>query len=137
MKRIKKKLYKKQRHHSSNVGHIMKKYFNMISLYLKERIDFNRKIMSQYTPQLNFSQMNALTEITNENSPQKEIIKELRVKFPKLEVDEGNLRLIKQIITKTKEINEKMRKYNISRDDLSSFDEKVSKIAEESKNIEI
>ena len=137
MKRIKKKLYKKQRHHSSNVGHIMKKYFNMISLYLKKRIDFNRKIISQYTPQLNFSQMKALTEITNENSPQKEIIKELRVKFPKLEVDEGNLRLIKQIITKTKEINEKMRKYNISRDDLSSFDEKVSKIAEESKNIEI
>lgn len=109
----------------------------MISVYLKGKIDFNRTIISQYNTQLNFSQMKALTEITNENSPQKEIIKELRVKFPKLEVDEGNLRLIKQIITKTKEINEKMRKYNISRDDLSSFDEKVSKIAEESKNIEI
>ena len=137
MKRIKKKLHKKQRHHSSNVGHIMKKYFNMISVYLKGKIDFNRTIISQYNTQLNFSQMNALTEITNENSPQKEIIKELKVKFPKSEVDDENLRLIKQIITKTKEINEKMRKYNISRDDLSSFDEKVSKIAEESKNIEI
>lgn len=134
MKRIKKKLHKK---HSSNVGHIMKKYFNMISVYLKSKIDFNRTIISQYNTQLNFSQMNALTEITNENSPQKEIIKELKVKFPKSEVDDENLRLIKQIITKTKEINAKMRKYNISRDDLSSFDEKVSKIAEESKNIEI
>ena len=137
MKRIKKKLYKKQRHHSSNVGHIMKKYFNMISLYLKKRIDFNRKIISQYTPQLNFSQMNALTEITNENSPMKERVKELQVQFPNTEVDDENIKLIKQILSKTKEINAKMKKYNISRDDLSSFDEKVTKIAKESKNMKI
>ena len=107
----------------------------MISLYLKKRIDFNRKIISQYTPQLNFSQMNVLTEITNENTTLNKTKENLKVNFPQKESEEVNIKLLKEIISRTKEINRKMKQYNISRDDLSDFDEKLLLKAKEAKNI--
>lgn len=135
MKRIKKTLSKKQRRNQSKVEQIMKSFFNSISLYIKNKSNINRAIIAKYNTQLNFSQMNVLTEITNENTTLNKTKENLKVNFPQKESEEVNIKLLKEIISRTKEINRKMKQYNISRDDLSDFDEKLLLKAKEAKNI--